>query len=168
MAQGSKYTDEQKEKALVLLIGKSIKEVSKLTNIPEGTLKDWQKKESEVNPKFNELRDEKKKKFAESAWRIIEKANTLLEMRVDRELNEEKTIVDFLKRIKNNPDVSADDVKAIRGHLARISIDSASQLTTIIGTLYDKQALVNKESTVNFGADASFEEILKKVYGKEM
>ena len=60
MAQGSKYTDEQKEQALAMLTTMSFKAVSESLKIPERTLRDWKDTEEKINPEFAKLRNEKK------------------------------------------------------------------------------------------------------------
>ena len=168
MAQGSKYTDEQREQALTMLLTMSFKEVSKNLNIAERTLRDWKDKEEEINPEFAELRKKKKEEFVKKSWEIIEKANKLLEIRLDRELEQETTINAMIESIEGNPDIDAEEVAALKRALQRVKIESLAQLTTTIGTLYDKQALINKEATINHGADASLEDVLKNLHGEEM
>ena len=168
MAQGSKYSDEIKEQALALLVSKSLQEVSKQLKIPERTLRDWRDNEEKINAEFAQLRKEKKREFATKSWQLIEKANKILEIRLDRELNDEATIEALIKSLKENPEITQEEVIALRKAFQRIRIDSISQLTTMIGTLYDKQALVNKEATVNHGATKSLEDILKGLQGDEM
>ena len=97
MAQGSKYTDEQKEQALAMLTTMSFKAVSESLKIPERTLRDWKDTEEKINPEFAKLRNEKKKAFVEKAWSIMEKANQLLERKLDRALNKEKELTLMLR-----------------------------------------------------------------------
>lgn len=168
MAQGSKYTDEQKEQALAMLINMSFKDVSKNLNIPENTLRDWKKNEEEINPEFVKLRNEKKKEFVEHAWSIIGKANKLLEKKIDRALSIEEDIAEILQKLKNNEQLEKDDVAFLVKNINKLGMDNIGQVSTVIGTLYDKQALINKEATVNHGADKELEEVLKKLQGDEM
>ena len=168
MAQGSKYSDEQREQALTMLLTMSFKDVSEALDIPERTLRDWKDNEEKINPEFAELRKKKKEEFVMKSWAIIEKANKILETRLDREIEQETTINNLLETIEKNPEIDTEEVVALRRALQRVRIDSLSQLTTTIGTLYDKQALINKEATINHGADASLEEVLKSLQGEEM
>lgn len=168
MAQGSKYSDEIKEQALALLVGKSLQEVSKQLKIPERTLRDWRDNEEKINAEFAKLRTKKKEEFVTKSWELIEKANRILEIRLDRELEQETTIEKMIEAIEENPDIDVEEVVALKRALQRVKIDSLSQLTTMIGTLYDKQALINKEATVNHGATKSLEDILKGLQGDEM
>jgi uncharacterized protein YjcR len=95
---GSKYKDDVKEQALAMLTTMSYKEVSKNLNIPENTLRDWKKREDKINPEFVKLRTKKKEEFVNSAWNIIEKANKLIERKIERALSIEDDIDDLIKK----------------------------------------------------------------------
>ena len=168
MAQGSKYTDEQKEQALAMLTTMSFKAVSKSLKIPERTLRDWKDTEEKINPEFAELRNEKKKQFVESSWRIIEKANQLIEKKIDRALSAEEDIDKIMKKAKGNESLDKDDIVALTKNIHKLGIENIGQVSTVIGTLYDKQALINKEATSCLGADKDLEQVLKNLQGEEM
>ena len=172
MAQGSKYTDEQKEQALAMLTTMSVKAVSENLNIPENTLRDWKKNAEKTNPEFVELRNEKKKQFVEKAWNIMEKANQLLERKLDRALTKEKELDDALDELYEETDFEKKKDREKYLRVARkvdaLKVENIGQLSTVIGTMYDKQALINKEATVNHGADASLEQVLRNLQGEEM
>ena len=172
MARGSKYTDEQKEQALVMLTTMSVKAVSENLNIPENTLRDWKKNAEKTNPEFVELRNEKKKQFVEKAWNIMEKANQLLERKLDRALTKEKELDDALDELYEETDFEKKKDREKYLRVARkvdaLKMENIGQLSTVIGTMYDKQALINKEATVNHGADASLEQVLRNLQGEEM
>ncbi len=168
MAQGSKYTDEQKEQALAMLTTLSFKAVSKNLDIPENTLRDWKKNAEKINPEFVELRNKKKEEFVEKAWKIIEKANKLIEKKLDRALSASDDIEVIMKKAKGNESLDKDDFVSLTKNINKLGIENIGQVSTVIGTLYDKQALINKEATVNHGADASLEEVLRNLQGEEM
>ena len=168
MAQGSKYTDKQKEQALAMLTIMSYKEVSKKTDIPETTLRDWKNREEKINPEFVKLRTKKKEEFVNSAWNIIEKANRLIERKIDRALSIEDDIDSIISKAKKNKDLAKEDFILLTKSINKLGIDNIGQVSTVIGTLYDKQALINKEATVNHGVDESLESVLKNLQGDEM
>ena len=165
---GSKYKDDVKEQALAMLTTMSYKEVSKQLEIPENTLRDWKKREEKINPEFVKLRTKKKEEFVNSAWNIIEKANKLIERKIERALSIEDDIDDLIKKAKRNQDLSKEDILLLNKNINKLSIDNIGQVSTVIGTLYDKQALINKEATVNHGVDESLESVLKNLQGDEM
>ena len=170
--QGSKYTDEQKEQALAMLVTMSFKEVSQKLNIPDTTLRDWKSNEEKINPEFVKLRAEKKKAFVEKSWSIIEKANQLLERKLNRAINKEVELDMALEALDEDTDWGNKKEKETYLRVARkvdsLKMENIGQLSTVIGTLYDKQALINKEATVNHGATDNLEGLLKKLSGEEM
>lgn len=165
---GSKYKDDVKEQALAMLTTMSYKEVSKKLEIPENTLRDWKKREEKINPEFVKLRTKKKEEFVNSAWNIIEKANKLIERKIERALSIEDDIDDLIKKAKRNSELTKEDIVIFNKNINKLSIDNIGQVSTVIGTLYDKQALINKEATVNHGVDESLESVLKNLQGDEM
>lgn len=140
MAQGKKYNDDIKERAFALLMcNNSVADVSKALNLPYSTIKTWKSKylakgaelaekakngtadsadEGELD--LAKLRQQEKDKLVRNAWRIIGKSQRLIERRIDKALN--------------NPD-NPDCEMGVR------------ELSTVLGTLYDKQALACKDAT---------------------
>lgn len=168
MAQGSKYTDEQKEQALAMLTTMSFKAVSKSLKIPENTLRDWKNNAEKINPEFVKLRNKKKEEFVEKAWNIIGKANLLIEKKLDRALSAEEDIKNIVEKAKDSESLEKDDIASLIKNIHKLGIENIGQVSTVIGTLYDKQALINKEATSCIGADASLEEVLRRLQGEEM
>lgn len=168
MAQGSKYTDEQKEQALAMLTTMSFKAVSKSLKIPENTLRDWKNNAEKINPEFVKLRNKKKEEFVEKAWNIIGKANLLIEKKLDRALSAEEDIKNIVEKAKDSESLEKDDIANLIKNIHKLGIENIGQVSTVIGTLYDKQALINKEATSCIGADASLEEVLSRLQGEEM
>lgn len=168
MAQGSKYTDEQKEQALAMLTTMSFKAVSKSLKIPENTLRDWKNNAEKINPEFVKLRNKKKEEFVENAWNIIGKANLLIEKKLDRALSAEEDIKNIVEKAKDSENLEKDDIANLIKNIHKLGIENIGQVSTVIGTLYDKQALINKEATSCIGADASLEEVLSRLQGEEM
>lgn len=166
--RGSKYSDEIKEKALAMLTTMTVKEVSKKLDIADNTLRDWKNEAEKINPEFVKLRDEKKKEFVENAWSIIGKANTLLERKIDRAISQESDIDKTINIVARDPELSKEEKKSIIKKLNELKLDNLGQLSIVIGTLYDKQALINKESTVNHGVADTLESVLRNITGDEM
>jgi len=111
----SKYTDEDKEKAMALLIANinpttkhpNWDRVSKETGISRNTLKSWYNKKD--NNEIDRLRTLKKAEFINNAWEVINEAFPVLKKKV--------------------------------------GFASAGQISTIIATMYDKQALASGDPT---------------------
>jgi hypothetical protein len=125
--RGKARTDEERIKAIEMMAVSSVLDVSRQTGIPESTLRAWRdgktKRSKENAEEFARLRAEKKAEFALSAWDGINDA------------------IDLLK----------DKLKADKAHPVELRMLKSTDLTNIIGVLYDKQALASDDATVNAG-----------------
>lgn len=142
--KGKKYNPEIVEQALALFaINDNVADVAKQLNLPESTIREWAKQSKDD---LDAIRNQKKREFVNNAWRIIEKANKLLEKKLDVALKNQGELDELLAKMRGELDYKklAEKVKAIK-------IDNLSSLTTAIGTLYDKQALCNREETQIIG-----------------
>ena len=160
---GRKHSEEEKEKALALLATyDSLSEVSRITGIKISTLQTWRNKH-EKDTDFINLRKKKKAEFVQEAWKTIEAAQTLLARRIGRALNNEDAIDELVEEILRQDDLSQEERKAIYRKYSAIKVEDISKLTTVIGTLYDKQALANDEPTGR--VDVRLEDYINKVEG---
>lgn len=195
MARGQKYNDDIKEKAFALLaVNNNVQEVAKQLNLPYNTVKTWEKKflkeaeeqqkakaEAENNQEVEdyqdtnlrtenlvELRNKKKKEFVDSSWNIISKAQTLLERRITRALEKEDELDSLVTEIEqlDYKDLSQEQRKALHKKMAAIKVEDVGKLATMLGTLYDKQALANNEATSKVDGVIRIEDIIKKAEGK--
>ena len=178
-----KYNDDIKEKAYALLTtNNNIREVARQLKIPLSTLIGWKKKfiqedkeyndtqgtnvnESNTN-KFVQLRNEKKQEFITQAWGIVDKATKILEQRLDRALYSEQELDELVKQMRASNELSSEQVKELYRKMALIKIEDAGKLATIIGTMYDKQALANNEPTSKVDGSFRIEDMIKKVTGE--
>lgn len=177
--RGKKHNDDIKEKALALLaVNNNVQDVANQLGLKYSTVKTWEKKalksseEGEEESDLAKLRNKKKEEFVEKAWNIIEKANQLMERKIDRALTKEQELDAALEELGNQTNWNNKKDKETYFRVARkidaLKMENISQLSTIIGTLYDKQALISREATVNHGIDSSLEEKLKQLSGDEM
>lgn len=195
MARGRKYNDDIKEKAFALLaVNNNIQEVAKQLDLPYNTVKTWEKKflkeaeeqqkakaEAENNQEAEdkqdtnlrtenlvELRNKKKKEFVDSSWNIISKAQTLLGRRITRALENEDELDSLVSEIEqlDYKDLSQEQRKALHRKIAVIKVEDVGKLVTMLGTLYDKQALANNEATSKVDGVIRIEDIIKKAEGK--
>lgn len=152
--QGSIYSDAIKEKAIAMLGVKTVREVSKKLKIPESTLRDWNRNANKINPDLAELRDKKKKDFANKAWEVINESLEVAQKRV-RRLNKLENNIDVVAgAIQHNASdickenqMSLNELKDIVKELQALKGVKLSELSILIGTMFDKQALVNNEPT---------------------
>lgn len=195
MARGQKYNDDIKEKAFALLaVNNNVQEVAKQLDLPYNTVKTWEKKflkeaeeqqkakaEAENNQEAEdkqdtnlrtenlvELRNKKKKEFVDNSWNIISKAQTLLERRITRALEKEDELDSLVSEIEqlDYQDLNQEQRKSLHRKMAAIKVEDVGKLATMLGTLYDKQALANNEATSKVDGVIRIEDIIKKAEGK--
>lgn len=155
MAQGKKYNDDIKEKAYALLaVNNSVSYVAEQLGLPRSTVKSWKeaydkKAEESGEDTIAKLRQKKKEEFVEDAWGLIGKIRTLLERRLDRALDSEDTLDELVEEITklDNKQLTDSQRKALYSKMHSIKVESVKELAVVLGTLYDKQALANKEAT---------------------
>lgn len=166
MAKGKKYNDDIKEKAYALLAcNNNAQVVADKLGLPYTTVKTWEKNwirqaqerearqmtvETATKPyedNIIELRKKKKEEFVENAWRLIGKVHSVLERRIDRAIESEDTIDSVVDGIKTDKEKPSGQKSALLSKLGEIKVESVKELAIVLGTLYDKQALANKEAT---------------------
>ncbi len=147
MARGKKHDNETKEKALAMLAtNNNIAELAKVLGIPESTLKTW-RKEKEDDEEFAELRREKKAQFVNQAWNIIEDALKLGANRVKRALEHEAELDEIIDVISDDENLSDKMKSNLINKVRTLQIQGIKDISTFIGTLYDKQALAVGDAT---------------------
>ena len=94
-------------------------------------------------------RVENKRNFSKQSWTNIEKAQKIIERRLNRALDYEDALdalVDAVLAAKDE-DLSYQEKQALLNKLRKIKVEDLRELTTVIGTLFDKQRLANDEAT---------------------
>ena len=166
MAKGQKYNDDIREKAIALLtVNNSVSFVARELGLPRSTVKSWKEafdKEAEESGEdtIAKLRQEKKKDFIDRAWKLIEDSLSVAQKRVTRELEFEDN-VDVVaealkkssKKIEEETGVGWFELLNLIDKLKALKNFKLSELSTLIGTMYDKQALANKEATTIVGGN---------------
>jgi hypothetical protein len=144
MPRGKQTPTEIREKCLSIVASTgNVSEASKQTGIPETTIRDWIKQ----NDEFAEYRANKKQEFIDKSWEIINKAQNLIDKRMNRAIEFENEIDALIDRIAIDDSLTDAEIKSIITKIKKLKLESATELSTVIGTLYDKQALANKEAT---------------------
>lgn len=125
-------------------------ETARQLDIPQKTVEDIYKKNI-VKEEFAKLRDEKKEEFVEKATRIINKATALLERRLDTALENQDELDEIIEEVwqMEKKDYNETRKKAIVNKIARMQLNSLSEITTALGTIYDKRNLAEGKSIVN-------------------
>lgn len=162
MPRGVKTSPEMIEKIIAsYLITNSYNKTSKDLKIAETTVRNIVEKRQKEDPeKFAKVREEKKEYFADKANAIIDKALKLVDKRIESALNEDATLDALIDQIQgiDKEELSAQEKNSIISKIRKLQLNSLSELTTVIGTLYDKQRVAKGEST---GNEQKFEFVLK-------
>ena len=174
--RGKKFNDDIKEKALALLAtNNNAKFVADKLGLKYTTVKTWEKKFLEQantgdvpqDKNLVALRNKKKAEFVDNAWEIIEKTQSLLMKRIERALYSEDKIDQLLEEILllGNKDLSQEQRKALYRKISTIKVEDVGKIATVLGTIYDKQALASDEPTSRVEGSLKLEDLIKKVEG---
>ena len=162
MAKGKKYNDDVKEKAYALFdTNNNLTYISQKLGIPKSTLFGWKKEydaRTEEDKNLAQLRTKKKEKFILGAWRSIELSQQILERRLARALEEETRIDELMLLVDESARKEGFTQEMRKGLLTRVAqlhCDDLGKLVQVLGTLYDKQALANKEATEILGGQVT-------------
>lgn len=160
--QGKKYNDDVKEKAYALFdTNNNLTFISKKLGIPKSTLFGWKKAydaRTEEDENLAQVRTKKKEKFVTDAWRGIELSNAILLRRLERAFSEENAIDRLLDAVCDecvSQEVPYNERKALLAKVSTLHCEDLGKLVQVLGTLYDKQALVNKEETEILGGQVA-------------
>lgn len=155
MAKGQKYNDDIKERAIALLtVNNSVSYVARELGLPRSTVKSWKEafdKEAEASGEDNiaKLRQKKKEDFIKDAWKLIDLSKGVLEKRLTRARDNEEALDELVDEIckLDYKTLTSQQRQALYMKLAKVKVEDVKSLATVLGTLYDKQALANKEAT---------------------
>lgn len=151
--QGKKYSDETKEQAYLLYATSgSFAQVARELGIARSTVKGWiDQKRAEEPDEFEQLRTEKKEEFIDKASQIINKGLKLLDRRINTALEHENELDLLIYEIfqSDKDELSQDEKLRLVNKIKSIQVQKLGEITTAIGTLYDKRALAKGDSTQN-------------------
>jgi uncharacterized protein YdaT len=145
--RGKKYSDEVKEKAYALYaINGNYEETSRALGVPANTIAGWIK--NKPPDEFEKLRAENKQRFIDQAGKLIDKGMTLLDRRFTRAIEHENEI-NALIDVVFDSEISQKEKEKVARKLSELQLQNIRDITTAVGTLYDKRALAQGESTEN-------------------
>ena len=162
MAKGKKHSDEIKEQAYALLsTGDNAQTVAKKLHLPYTTVKTWydrwiksDDKNDEREKNLVELRNKNKEKFVDNAWSIIDTSMLIAQKRVERAFYLEKKIDAVADAISKHSESIAreagtawDELIGLVKELKNFKAMRVGELSSLIGVMFDKQALINKDPT---------------------
>lgn len=109
---------------------------------------------------LEELREEMKKRFVKRACNMISDTQKLLERRIKRAVHKENVLDEILSMVEERKDKLSDtDKEKILHRIESLRLDDVRALSSILATLWDKQALAMKEPTINISGGIRFEDL---------
>lgn len=162
--QGRKYSEEVRQKALILIAdGKSVREVSEEMQVPESTIKSWKKASLESDPQeLAKLRLERKMRFAAIAGANAEKAALLIGRNLERIQSSQDELDKLIRAVGElgpEDEVTKEQAKRAVEVLNRLKDPGLRDLSVAAGTMYDKAALAEGDATVNLGGSVGVHKI---------
>ena len=151
MPRGKKTDNETIYKVMLSVFSTgNYSETERQLKMPQKTVEDIYKKNKDKE-EFAKLHEQKKDEFVQNATRIINKATELLEKRIDTALNNQDELEEIIDQIwdMDKEDMNETQKKAVVNKIAKMQLNNLSEITTALGTLYDKRALAKGESTAN-------------------
>lgn len=151
MAKGKKTDNETIYKIMISMFStNNFAETAKQLNVPATTVEKIYKQNKDKD-EFVELCAIKKDEFIETASRIINKANTLLERRLNTALENQDELDEIIDQVwqMDKTDYNETQKKSIVKKISRMQLNSLSEITTALGTIYDKRNLAEGKATVN-------------------
>lgn len=151
MSQGKKYSDEKKEQVYMLYATcGNYRETARQIGVSPSTVQKWIEDKKKSDPDgFEQLRTQKKEDFIERASDIINKALQLLDKRITTAIEKENELEELLDDVSSTPDIQGNQKQMIINKIKSLELQRLGEITTAIGTLYDKRALAKGESTGN-------------------
>lgn len=127
---------------------KTAKDVGVCANTVKNVI-DKQKKENITE--FEKVCEQKKELFQDKANKIIDKALELIEDKIDIAKSHQGELDEIIQMVweQDKKELNETQKKSIVNKISRMQLNSLSELTTALGTLYDKMRLAKGESTEN-------------------
>lgn len=150
MRKQRKYTDADREMAFAEYgVCNNWETVSQKLNIPVSTLKTWWQRHPPDMDEYAEYRREVKKGFIETASKAIENGAELINRRMETALKYQQELEGLLDDVSNDEDMTVPQKKALISKIKALELHKLSEISTAVGTLYDKRALAQGQSTEN-------------------
>lgn len=150
MTKGQQRTPEELAEILsTYAITENLRETSRRTGIPLSTVKELVDK-NRGTKEFEQLCTQKREEFSQRANRIVFKGLRLLERRYDKALDNEEELEALIDLITNSKDeISYKEKMDLAKKIGKLELNTLSEITTSMGTLFDKMRLSEDKSTEN-------------------
>lgn len=159
MARGKKTSPQDVYNVMALwFTNYNLRETSRELGIPLSTVKDIVDKNKNADA-FAELRTQTEEAFAQKTTEIIEKGLLLLNKRLSRAIEHEEDLDEFIDEIWDidEDEMSFKEKDKLVNKIKTLQLQNIKDITTAIGTLYDKRALSRGEMTQNLGFATNFD-----------
>lgn len=149
IAKQRTYTDADREQAFAeyTVLG-NWELVSRKMGIPVNTLKSWWRRHPPDMDEYAEKRREVREGFIETASRAIENGAELINRRMELALKHQRELEELMNDVPAD-EMTATQKKELLAKIRSIELHKLSEISTAIGTLYDKRALAQGQSTEN-------------------
>ena len=149
IAKQRTYTDADREQAFAeyTVLG-NWELVSRKMGFPVNTLKSWWRRHPPDMDEYAEKRREVREGFIETASRAIENGAELINRRMELALKHQQELDDLLNDIPDG-ELTAVQKQELRTKIRSLELYKLNEISTAIGTLYDKRALAQGQSTEN-------------------
>lgn len=151
MARGRKTDPETIYKIMAsYAITRNTRQTARVLDMPPSTVSKVVE-ENKEKEEFRQLCEKKKKDFAQKASDIIDKGLALLERRLNTALEHEEELNALIENIytSSKEEISQKEKRTLITKIKALQLQKLGDITTAIGTLYDKRALARGESTEN-------------------
>ena len=153
MARGVKIDNQKIQEVMAsYALTSSYNATAKETGVCANSVKNIiNKQKTENSEEFAKVCEEKKELFSDRANRIINKSLSLIEDRIDTARENQAELEEIIQMVweQDKKELNETQKKTIVNKIAKMQLNSLSELTTAMGTLYDKMRLANGESTEN-------------------
>ena len=153
MARGKKTAPDVVYQIMALwFTNYNMRETSRILDMPLSTVKEIVDKNKNAE-EFEELRTQTEKAFAQKTTEIIEKGLILLNKRLNRAIEHEEDLDDLIEEIWDIDDdeMPYKEKDKLVNKIKTLQLQNIKDITTAIGTLYDKRALSRGDMTQNIG-----------------
>ena len=155
MSRGKKTPPEVIYKIMTSwTVTNNYKETARDLDLSVSTVKDIVVKNKD-KPEFVKLRNEKMDEFSKNASEIIQKGLTLLNRRFDRALNCEEDLDILIDEIfsTGKSELTQNEKDKLVNKIRALQLQDIKAVTTAIGTLFDKKALADGNTTENVAVE---------------
>lgn len=164
MARGKKATPATIYKVMISWIAtRNYNETARNLGMAVSSVKDIVDNNKDKD-EFVNLRIQKEEEFADQATEIINKGLVLLSRRMNRAVEHEAELDDIIDEIWDIDDdeMSYKEKDKLVNKIKTLQLQNIKDITTAIGTLYDKRALSRGEMTqnVNFATNFDLDKLL--------